>query len=168
MRGLVIACVTLLALGACAGEDDAKARMEAERKAAVERAKKLEAVTRPDPEAAKPGPVKSKAQLVDDCGDDDGAACQGACALGDAESCVKLGTMFEEARGGVPENFESARVFHLRGCELGAGSGCYALALFYKLGKSIPKSPRRAKRFFDKGCKLGFEAACLELENPAR
>ena len=162
---LILALVSLIV--ACSSDDEAKAKMEAERKAAIEKAEKLKAVTKPDPAAAVVKEAPSQDELVATCASGDGAACQGACALGHAESCVKLGTLFEEGRGGVPESFESARVFHRKGCDGGAGGGCYAMALFYKLGKSIPKDPKRAKKYFERACELEFEAACLELKKPS-
>lgn len=149
----------------CGPNDEIEKQREAERKALLEKAEKLKAATRPNPDGRAPAPVKSKAELVAACEGEDAASCQGACALGDGESCVRLGTLFEEGRGGVPENFESARVFHRKACDMGTGSGCYALALFFKLGKSIPKNPKKAARYFDKGCKLGYEPACVEVKS---
>lgn len=157
-----------LCLAACGSPDEeADKRREAERLAIEAKAKRIAEATKPDPTAGQPAAKPNKGQLIDKCEGGDAPSCQGACALEHADSCTRFATLFEEGRGGVPENFEAARDFHLKGCTLGSGQGCYSLGLFFKLGKSIPKSPERAQKYFEEGCKLGFQPACDEVNAAA-
>jgi TPR repeat protein len=158
---IALSIAALVAVAACGPEDESD-KWEAEKKALEAKRKKVVEATKPDPNK-KPPEERTTEELIEAC-ETEAAACHGACAAKDAESCVRLGTHFEAGTGGVPENFDSARVFHRKGCDLGAGSGCYAMALFYKLGKSIPRSPKKALRYFTKGCELEFKPACVELE----
>lgn len=155
-------------LAACGSPDEeADKRREAERLEIRAKAQRLAEATKPDPNAGQPAKPVDKRELIAKCDAGDAASCQGACALEHADSCSKFARLFEEGRGGVPENFEAARDFHLKACTFGSGQGCYSLGLFFKLGKSIPKSPERAEKYFTEGCKLGFQPACDELGTKA-
>jgi TPR repeat protein len=167
MRIAMLMVVAGLGLAACGSPDEeADKRREAERLEIRAKAKRVAEATTPDPTADQPAKPVNKAELIEKCDADDAASCQGACALEHADSCSKFARLFEEGRGGVPENFEAARDFHLKACTFGSGEGCYSLGLFFKLGKSIPKSPERAQKYFAQGCKLGFQPACDEVTEP--
>lgn len=164
MRYFLAFLIAATVMAGCSSNDDAAKQREAETKALQAKQKKLAEATKPEPGAnvvKKAPPVE---QLIADCKAGKGSACQGACALKDGDSCSALGRMFETGTGGVPEDFESAMVFHRQACELGSGQGCYAVGLFYKLGKEIPKNPKGALHYFQEGCKLKFQPACAELE----
>ncbi len=164
MRYFLALLVAATVLAGCSSNDDAAKQREADREAIEAKQKTVAEATKPSPGANQPKKAPPKEELIADCKAGKGSACQGACALKDGDSCSALGRMFETGTGGVPEDFESAMVFHRQACEMGSGQGCYAVGLFYKLGKEIPKNPEGALHYFQAGCKLAFQPACTELQ----
>lgn len=151
-------------VGGCGPED----KTAEERKQQVEKALKRELARKKVTQPSHRGPEKplgTKDELISKCMDEDhGAACQGACVYEHGESCHKLAMLYETGEGGLPEDLHSALLYQRKACDAGAGSGCFSLGYYYKIGKGVPKKPDRAAEFFEKSCKLKFAPACSELK----
>jgi TPR repeat protein len=82
------------------------------------------------------------------------------CALGDALACGKLGDLLMSGDG-RPEDPKKGVELQAKGCEMGSGRWCSALATIYAYGaKTIPKDTKRAQALLLRGCDLGEAGAC--------
>ena len=68
-------------------------------------------------------------------------------------TCVQLTQIY--AGLNYPKNdYQRARAYYEKGCDLGYGIACYLLAYLYDEGLSVPKSAQRARNYERKGFEL--------------
>ena len=82
------------------------------------------------------------------------------CELLDPDSCTELGRHGATAA-------ERPRLYH-RACQLGAGSGCFALAGVTQQGGKDAAAQRQARDLQLRGCQLGYPPSCRFHANMVR
>ncbi len=87
---------------------------------------------------------------------------QRTCDGGDATSCRKLASLYEDGRG-VPKNLGRAAQLYERACAGGKGLGCFRLGLMYDLGTAFPRDLGKAARLYQQACDLDDQFGCLNL-----
>jgi TPR repeat protein len=85
-----------------------------------------------------------------------------ACDASDAKSCVNLGVLLAQGRGGARDLAGAAKDFE-RGCQNGDAKGCGALGAMYRSGEGVAKDAKRAGRLLGQGCDGGDDGACGAL-----
>jgi uncharacterized protein len=81
--------------------------------------------------------------------------CEGA----DTKSCVNLGVLLSQGRGGAKDSAAAAKNFE-RGCADADALACGMLGAQYKSGDGVAKDEAKAASFLQKGCEGGNDAAC--------
>ena len=82
-----------------------------------------------------------------------------ACDGGVAESCTRLGYLFEEGLG-VAKDDSRAAVYFRKGCNANDALSCLSLAILFKDGRGVKQDKARAMSLADKACNAGLSVAC--------
>jgi TPR repeat protein len=82
-----------------------------------------------------------------------------ACALGHAEGCTNLATLYA-APGTGRQAPQRALELHVRACELGVASGCMAGGGMVAEGTMVPRDAARAAALFEQACTKRHALGC--------
>lgn len=85
------------------------------------------------------------------------------CEEGLSHACTYLGNAYRNGSFGA-QDFEKARTFHERGCELENGRSCYAIGMMLKYGDGGTPSKALAQSYFSMACDLGDRGGCNSLD----
>ena len=66
---------------------------------------------------------------------------------------------------GVEQDYELAYEFFTKGCDLGAGEGCFNAGVMYANGWGIEQDYTISKAYYSKACYLHYKPGCDEYEN---
>lgn len=87
------------------------------------------------------------------------ASCESDCRVGDALACSQLGLWYQYGLAGVEEDPARAADLQKRACDLGAGSGCFSLAVQRTYGIGVLRDPALAEALLGRAAAL-HEASC--------
>lgn len=104
-------------------------------------------------------PTEEKAHL---CNYGDPADCTTQCEKHDAESCVSLGLMYDNARNVGKDSVRAASLFK-RACDGRSVRGCTFLGIMYAEGTGVAKDEARALSLYVQACDGGDPGGCSEL-----
>ena len=88
---------------------------------------------------------------------------EGACLLGNAEECYRVGVDYYFGRGSLARDRVRAVRAYGRGCDLGDPGACNNLADALAYGEGTERDVTRAAALFDKACRLGYALGCANL-----
>jgi len=86
------------------------------------------------------------------------------CNKGYGQGCRDMSTLYEKGLG-VPQDWQKALYYVIKGCELNHANSCTKAGNFYSSGKGTLKDDIKATHFYQKGCELGDGIACNNLGN---
>jgi hypothetical protein len=81
------------------------------------------------------------------------------CELGDAESCLRFGTLFEDEA-----DFDKRVDAWSRGCDLGNALSCYRLYLI-EIESDEQTITSEPLLLLERACELGYRSACIDLRS---
>ena len=67
--------------------------------------------------------------------------------------------MYGEAQG-VRQDFNKARSYYEKACNLNVSLGCNNLGVLYAYGRGVVQSKTTAKEYYGKACDLGEQLGC--------
>ena len=83
--------------------------------------------------------------------------------LAQAESCVRLGKMYNLGEG-VRQDYHKAAELLKKACDMNLSDGCFFLGYLYYEGKGVRKNLYTAKQYYGKSCDLGNQMGCFLYE----
>lgn len=83
--------------------------------------------------------------------------------LARAESCERLGRMYELGKG-VVQDYHKAAELYKKACDMKSSGGCLLLGYLYYAGKGVRQNISTAKQYYGKTCDLGNQMGCLLYE----
>ena len=84
------------------------------------------------------------------------------CQSGSADDCASLATMYMNGKGG-PRDFELARDFYVKACEIKAPSNCNEAGKLASQALGGPRDFVYAIGAFTRGCDAGDKKACMNI-----
>ena len=61
---------------------------------------------------------------------------------------------------GVRQDYQQAKTYYEKACNLKNGKWCSSLGFLYAFGKGVRQNVQTAKKYFGKACSLGEQAGC--------
>lgn len=84
------------------------------------------------------------------------------CNANEAESCQKLGVIYEEGMG-IENNQSLAVEYYLKACALKDIDSCFDAGYLYDMGKGLPENNQEAIRLYRKSCDENHRVGCHNL-----
>jgi len=84
------------------------------------------------------------------------------CTNGYGQGCRDMSTLYEKGLG-VPQDWQKALYYVLKGCELNHAGSCNRTGNLYSSGRGTTKDSTKAASYYQKGCELGNGIACNNL-----
>ena len=110
--------------------------------------------------SASPSTVEQTTSLHDiDDADIDVASIKRGAMAGDAESQLLLGSLYEDGRAGMPQDYKMAAKWYRKSADQGFAQAQYNLALLYEDGKGMEQDYYEAAQWYKRAANNGFAEA---------
>ena len=111
------------------------------------------------PSVSASGVNKDNAHLGQEDADIDVAAIRRGAAAGDAESQLLLGSLYEDGKAGMPQDYELAAEWYRKAADQGFAQAQYNLGLLYEDGRGMDQDYYEAAQWYKRASNNGFSEA---------